>query len=102
MEKSKIIVRLKDGRVVKGTTNDFFPNKPKFHLSTIDGYIEEFDIEELKAIFFVKTYEGDKSHEYHYSDACLAADVKSGWFLPMARRWLVTPRPTRPTVLVFL
>jgi hypothetical protein len=69
MEKSKIVVRRKDGTVVKGTTNDFFPNKSKFHLSTIDGHIEEFDIEELKAIFFVRTYEGDESHEYHYSDA---------------------------------
>ena len=68
MEKGKIVVRRKDGTVMKGTTNDFFPNKSKFHLSTIDGHTEEFDIEELKAIFFVKTYEGDESHEYRYSD----------------------------------
>ena len=68
MEKSKIVVRRKDGTVVKGKTNDFFPNKSTFHLSTEDGYTEEFDVGELKAIFFVKTYEGDKSHEYHYSD----------------------------------
>jgi hypothetical protein len=68
METSKIVARRKDGTIVKGTTNDFFPNKSKFHLSTIDGFVEECDIEELKAIFFVKTYGGDESHEYHYSD----------------------------------
>ena len=68
METSKIVVRQKDGRVVKGTTKDFFPNKAQFHLSTIDGHVEEFAIEELKAIFFVKTYEGDESHEYDYND----------------------------------
>jgi hypothetical protein len=38
-------------------------------VSTVDGHVEEFDIQELKAIFFVKTYEGDEFHEYHYPDA---------------------------------
>ena len=68
METGKVIVRLKDGTVIKGKTNDFFPNKPRFHLSTEDGDMDEYDVEELKAVFFVKDYEGDPSHQYDYSD----------------------------------
>jgi hypothetical protein len=60
---NKIVVRYKGGTVVKGVTHDFIPEKPKFHLVHQDGRIEEIDAELLKAIFFVKTYEGDKSHQ---------------------------------------
>jgi len=68
MEPNKVVVRLKDGSVEKGTTNDFFPNKPKFHLTTVEGFIDEYDVEDLKALFFVKDYGGNKSHEYTYDD----------------------------------
>jgi small nuclear ribonucleoprotein (snRNP)-like protein len=68
MEQSKIVVRLKDGTVVKGKTNDFFPNKPQFHLTTAEGFIDEYHVEKLKAIFFVKDYDGDESYSYSYND----------------------------------
>jgi len=68
MEPSKVVVRMKDRTVVKGQTNDFFPNKLQFHVTTIEGNIEEVETEELKAIYFVKDYDGDKTHEYSYSD----------------------------------
>jgi hypothetical protein len=54
-----------DGRILKGTTRDFAPNKPKFHLFP---WGEEGDkaldivVGGLKAVFFVKSYEGDKEH----------------------------------------
>ena len=30
---NKVVVRFTDGRVLKGTTADFFPNKDTFHVS---------------------------------------------------------------------
>jgi len=69
MEPSKVVVRMKDGTVVKGKTNDFFPNKPQFHLTTAEDFIDEYHVEELKALFFVKDYDGDESYSYSYSDA---------------------------------
>ncbi len=62
-EANRIVVHLKNGVIYKGVTHDFIPEKPKFHLVHQDCKIEEIDTESLKAIFFVKTYEGDKSHQ---------------------------------------
>jgi hypothetical protein len=68
MQPNKVVIRLQDGTVAKGQTNDFFPNKPIFHLTTFEGKIEEFKTEELKAVFFVKDCNGDTSYEYSYRD----------------------------------
>ena len=64
-ETNKVVVRFLDGRVQKGTTEDFFPNRPSFHLRPLGGS-EVLDIrcKELKAVFFVKDFAGDpKRHE---------------------------------------
>ena len=68
MQPNKVVIQLKDGTIAKGQTNDFFPNKPQFHLTTLEGTIEEFQTEGLKAVFFVKHPDGDKSYEYSYDD----------------------------------
>ena len=68
MEKNKVVAKFKDNTVSKGKTSDFFPNKSKFHLEDIDGKIVEISIEDLKAIFFVKDFEGDKDRKDNYSD----------------------------------
>jgi len=67
MEPIKIVLRYLDGRLVKGYTQDFHPHKPTFHLRkdpTGASGDEPIDlkIEDLKAVFFVKTFEGDRSH----------------------------------------
>jgi hypothetical protein len=60
-----VVVRFLDGRTLKGTTRDFGPMKPKFHLFP---WGEESDkpldiiIGSLKAVFFVKSYEGNSEH----------------------------------------
>jgi len=62
---SAVVARFADGRVIKGTTQDFAPQKPMFHL-----YVREdagargiaVKITALKALFFVKTYDGDSKH----------------------------------------
>ncbi|PJB32351.1 MAG: hypothetical protein CO109_05085 [Deltaproteobacteria bacterium CG_4_9_14_3_um_filter_65_9] len=66
MEPSKIVVRYRDGRTLKGTTQNFFPNKPNFHVNRLGGTgpgdIIEVKVDELKAIFFVRDFTGDPKH----------------------------------------
>ena len=68
MVTNKVVVKFKDKNVLKGKTNNFFPNKSSFHLELVSGERIEIHIEELKALFFVKSYEGDKQHEKNYGD----------------------------------
>jgi len=61
---NKIIVRFADGRILKGTTADLFPNKAVFHLKEHgSGAQHEINISVLKAVYFVKTFEGNP--DYH-------------------------------------
>jgi len=61
---NKIVIRYSDGKVIKGTTEDFFPNKTSFHMRDKDsGEYIDISIEELKAVFFVKSFEGDNSYQ---------------------------------------
>jgi len=58
-------------------TNDFFPNRIKFHLQLLDGSIKEIKVEDIKAIFFVKDFEGNKNHKDSYNDAMSSAGIKT-------------------------
>ncbi len=66
MEPSKLVARYRDGRTLKGTSQNFFPNKPLFHVNRLGGTgpgdIVEVNIEDLKAIFFVKDFLGNTKH----------------------------------------
>ena len=66
MEPSKIVARYRDGRTLKGTTQNFFPNKPVFHVNRLGGTgpgdLVEVKVEDLKAIFFVRDFTGNKTH----------------------------------------
>jgi hypothetical protein len=56
---NKVALRFKDGRVIKGTTQDFMPGKPIFHIQAAgQGQPEEVRSEDLKAVFFVKDFAG--------------------------------------------
>ena len=59
---NKVVARYADGRVLKGTTADFFQTKDQFHLRAPTALDSEKPMailtKELKALFFVKTYEG--------------------------------------------
>jgi len=65
---NKVVVKFKDNSILKGQTNNFFPNRTFFHLQQIDGRPIEVHIEDLKAIFFVKKYDGAKDHKKKYND----------------------------------
>jgi len=61
MEKIKVVVRYSDGRLIKGFTEDFFPNKERFHLMPANnhsGGAIEVSIKDLKAIFMVRDFIG--------------------------------------------
>jgi hypothetical protein len=68
MEPNKVVAKFKDNSLAKGKTSDFFPNKTRFHLEKSSGEIVEIGIEDLKAIFFVKDFEGDKNRKDNYND----------------------------------
>lgn len=66
MDPIKVVVRYADGKVVKGMTQDFFPNKDRFHLhseSTTSGEPVEVLIRDLKAVFFVKDFDGKPDYD---------------------------------------
>jgi len=67
MIQNKIVVRYQDGRVMKGITNDFMPNKDIFHLLPADALPNvkplPVAVRELKAVFFVKDFAGDPQYQ---------------------------------------
>ncbi len=57
---NRVVVRYLDGRVLKGTTQDFFPNRPLFHIQLVEGNgAAEVHVRQLKAVFFVKEFGGN-------------------------------------------
>jgi hypothetical protein len=62
----KVVVRYKSGKVEKGTTSDFAPNRTTFtlnHVPPAAGGTATISFDELKAVFFVHSFEGNR--EYH-------------------------------------
>lgn len=66
MERVRIVIRYADGRLIKGFTSDFFPNKPLFHVQSIESQPTdkgvEVSIKNLKAVFFVKDFIGNQAY----------------------------------------
>ena len=53
-----VVARLTDGGMLKGTTRDFSPNKPDFHVypgGDLRASAVKVSLARLKAVFFVKT-----------------------------------------------
>ena len=58
--RSLVVIHYFQGKVVRGITNDFIPGKKTFHIDNqANGLAEEIEVEKLKAVFFVKTFDGD-------------------------------------------
>lgn len=64
--RNKVVARFKGGKLLKGYTHDFFPNKESFHLTADEGggseEVLEIKLADLKALFFVKSLGGDKDY----------------------------------------
>ena len=79
METLKVVARYIDGRVVKGLSQDFFPNKDRFHVYPADkssGEAAEILLKELKAVFFVRDFVGN--FQYNERKEYLEGDKPSG------------------------
>jgi hypothetical protein len=64
---TRVVARYLDGRTLKGTTADFLPARPSFHVvpSGQQGtsiQVIEVKIAELKAVFFVRDLTGDAAY----------------------------------------
>ncbi len=75
---NQIVVNLNDGNIIKGNTNDFLPNKATFHLRDREGNVQEINVNDAKAIFFVKDLDGNKDHRYSYDDFIPGGGKKVG------------------------
>lgn len=60
---NSVVVRFRDGRMLKGTTRDFLPTKGMFHMNPAgSGEVVEVLVQDLKAVFFVKKLGGDPNY----------------------------------------
>ena len=76
MTKSTVVVRLKDKTLLKGKISNFSQFDNLFELELLNGDLQIVDIDNIKAIFFVKSFEGNKKHQYQYKDNLLWAGDK--------------------------
>ena len=79
MEPLKVVARYIDGRIVKGLSQDFFPNKDHFHVYSADkpsGEAVEVLVKELKAVFFVRDFVGN--YQYDERKEYIQGDKPSG------------------------
>ena len=66
MEPTKVVLRHRNGKLAKGFTQDFFPNKDRFHLIPADKSSApaiEVSMKDLKAIFMVRDFNGNPQYK---------------------------------------
>ena len=59
---NSIVARYTDGRTVKGTSLDVAQDRSNCHVRTADGAMVEVELRDLKALFFVKSLDGDSAY----------------------------------------
>ncbi len=60
---NKIVARFLDGRMLKGTALDIQPSRPTFHVRPSVASAVTVNLADLKAVFYVRSLDGDSSHE---------------------------------------
>jgi hypothetical protein len=60
---NKIVARYRDGRTVKGASMDIDPGRPTCHVRTPEGKTVQILLKDLKALFFVRSLEGDAKYD---------------------------------------
>ena len=68
MRIDKMIIRLKNKTLMKGRTSDFSPESESINMQLLSGETVTLDIEKIKAVFFVKSFEGNNKFTYSYKD----------------------------------
>ena len=74
----KVVAHFNSGKIVKGSTQDFFPNRPLFHLQTVHSTSLEIRCRDLKALFFVKDLEGNQARRDHRGFILAPAETSHG------------------------
>jgi len=65
MERTQIVARYSNGKIIKGYTLDFFPNKDRFHVISADEPSDrpiEVMVNQLKAVFVVRDLKGNPQY----------------------------------------
>jgi hypothetical protein len=74
-----IVARFMNGTVVKGSTQDFFPERPQFHVQVRGGaQTVAIKMSDLKAIFFVKDLVGNPGHVKNRKFGAIDPGMQSG------------------------
>jgi hypothetical protein len=59
----RVVAHGRDGHVVKGSTRDFLPDRPRFHVLPRDASATvPVKLSELKAVYFVRELAGNPEH----------------------------------------
>ena len=59
---NRVVAHLLSGKLIKGTTQDFFANRPMFHIAPFEGGAPvEVRTRQLKAMFFVREFAGNRA-----------------------------------------
>ncbi len=58
-----VVAHCQDGRVFKGTTLDLDAGRPNFHVRTPQGNVLEVRLDETKAVFFVRSLDGESARQ---------------------------------------
>ena len=59
---NQVVARFLDGTILKGWTHDFLPARALFHITTNGAEPLEVKVLDLKALYFVRSLEGDSDH----------------------------------------
>jgi hypothetical protein len=79
VEPIKVVARYVDGKIVKGISQDFSPNRDRFHVYLTEspsGEPVEVLVKELKAVFFVRDFVGNS--RYNERKEYIPEDKPSG------------------------
>jgi len=115
----KVVLRYSDGAILKGYTQDFYPDNPTFHFheDPRGSCSKEMAVHALKALFLVRSFEGnpcyserkaftegDKSYgdkvEVTFGDGEVMQGSSVGYH-PQAGFFLLPPDPKSNNILVF-
>ena len=92
MDAVKVVVRYADGKVIKGYTQDFFPNKDRFHLQpqqkSSGQDTQQVLVKDLKAIFFVRDFGGNPAYDERGASSATGISRRAG-------RWRSSSRTAR-------
>lgn len=59
---NQVVARFADGRILKGSSLDVDPARPRCHVRSSDGTMTPVQLSDLKALFFVRSLDGDAAY----------------------------------------